>query len=250
VVDRVTGEATFTDIDALKGVEISDTSLHPDAEALLLSTGGVAPESWRLSQVTESLRYPVELISRGSPSAASAIYISSPQEMAWLKRLIYALPETALEEYTMAVTDLGCVVVHRQGVEFLPIGTQLREAFPNVFIPIGSKFSPPLSYKHLQSHLGLKPDRCYFMPRGLTPAFSLGETDLRPVAQHLLAEIDMSEATTLHPEPLALHQAVELVNEDIGFFALWGHNLGAVTLGEGSVNQPLQALPAPDPGPE
>lgn len=247
-VDHVAGDAVFTDIEALKHVDVKDPALRPDREAALLADGAQPPPGWTAQAVTDALHYPVHLIRRATaPSAAAAVYIESAQQMAWLKRLVYALPESALEAYQMAVTDRGCVVVNRQGVEFVPIGLQLREVFPNVFVPNALQFSPPLSYDQLQRHLGLRAGHCYFMPLGLTQAFSLDERALRPIAQHLLADVDLAEATAVHAEPLALNDAIELVNKDVGYFALWGHNLRGTRLDDApTVTQPLPALPPPE----
>jgi hypothetical protein len=246
-VDRVAGEAVFTDVEALKHVDLKDPSLRPEVEASLLSGGAPAPPGWSAKEVEDALHYPVHLIRRATAaSAAAAVFIQSAQEMAWLKRLVYALPETALENYQMAVTDQGCVVVNRAGVEFVPIGMQLREVFPNVFIPNALQFSPPLSYDQLQKHLGLHTGYCYFMPSGATQAFSLEERSLRPIAQYLLADVDLTQATPTHAEPLALSDAIELVNQDVGYFALWGHNLRGTELSDApTVTQPLPALPPP-----
>lgn len=251
-VDRVAGEAVFTDIEALKHVDVKDPSLRPEAEAQLLQGNVKPPTGWSAQDVTDALHYPVHLIRRSTaPSAAAAVYIQTAQQMGWFKRLVYALPESALERYQMAVTDKGCVVVNRAGVELIPIGMQLREVFPNVFIPNAQQFSPPLSYEQLQKHLGLRPSNCYFMPAGLTQAFSLDERALQPIAQYLLADVDLSEATPAHTEPLALADAIEMVNEDLGYFALWGHNLRGVALEKGGATstQPLPALPPPSEEP-
>ncbi len=246
-VDRVSGEAVFTDVEALKHVDLKDPSLRPEVEAALLSDGAPPPAGWSAEAVRDALHYPVHLIRRTTaPSAAAAVYIQSAQEMGWFKRLVYALPESALETYQMAVTNRGCVVVNRDGVEFIPIGLQLREVFPNVFLPNALQFSPPLSYDQLQQHLGLRSGHCYFMPAGTTQAFSLEERAMRPIAQYLLADVDLAEATPTHAEPLALSDAVELVNRDVGYFALWGHNLRGTALSDGpKVTQPMPALPPP-----
>lgn len=245
-VDVVDGEATFVDIESLKGVELQDPSLHPQREAQLLKQGAPPPEGWSLQQVKESLHYPVHLIQTTSgQSGVSALYLRSPQEMAWLKRLVYALPATALESYKMALTDMGCVILNRQGVEMIPIGMPLREVYTRVFIPQNTQFSPPLSYEQLQLHLGLRPGRCYFMPRGLAQAFSVTEDALQPLARYLLADVSLSPAQDQAAAPMDLNDAVEMVNQDIGYFALWGHNLRSASLGDkpAAPTQPMQALP-------
>lgn len=251
VVDRIEGEAVFVDIEKLKDVDVQDAALKPEQEAELLRTGGRSPEGWTTQQVSESLHYPVHLIERDAAAeGATAVYLQTPQEMAWLKKLIYTLPETALENYRMALTDQGCVVLNREGVEMVPIGMQLREVFTNVFIPRNAQFSPPLGYEQLQRHLGLKAGYVYLMPSGLTKAFALDEGYLQPLARYLLAEVDLSQISSAGAERLGMSEAVKMVNRDIGYFALWGHNLRRIDLvdeqGGGSApTQPMQALPAP-----
>ncbi len=249
-VDRVAGDAIFVDIEHLKAIDVQDPSLKPEHEAQILTRGGRAPQGWSAQQVSEALHYPVHLIHRQTiTEGASAVFINSPQEMGWLKRLVYALPETALESYKMALTDKGCLILNRQGVELVPIGMQLREVFTNVFIPREASFSPPLGHEQLKQHLGLRDGFVVVMPQGLSRAFEVAETALHPLARYLLAEVDLSAAQTRAAAPMAMAEAVELVNRDLGYFALWGHNLRKVDLKSevGGPTQPMKAVPPPGP---
>ncbi len=234
-VDRVQGEPTFVDIANLKSLDVQDPALRPEVEATLIGEGGRVPRGWSPAQVHDALHYPVELIQRpGAGTGVAAVYLQTPQEMAWLKRLIYALPQTALEAYQMALTDRGVLVVNRQGVELIPIGMRLWEVFSGVLIPQGTHFSPPIGFDQLQRHLGLKPGHLYVMPHGAGGAFAVPEALLRPVARYLLADIDFSPIQEQRPaEPLELAQAVQLINQDVNYFALWEHNVRSVKLGGG-----------------
>ena len=246
VVDRIDGEAVFVDIENLKSVDVQDPALKPEREAQLLSKGAAPPQGWSVQQVRDMLHYPVHLIRRRAQTeGASAIYLSTPGEMAWLKRLVYAMPETALENYLMALTDHGCLILNREGVELIPIGLQMREVFTNVFIPRDTQFSPPLGYEQLQRHLGLKGGFVYVMPEGLSQAFAIDENHLQPLARYLLAEVSVEMAHGKSADPMAMKESVQLVNRDMGYFALWGHNLRKIELGGegGAPTQPMRALP-------
>jgi len=252
--DQVVGEPVFVDIDNLKAVELEDDALRPDLEAVVIGQGGRKPVGWTSDQVAEALHYPVHLMHRpGLQAGVVGLFIQSATEMAWLKRIIYALPQTALEDYRMAVTDQGCLVVNRLGVELIPIGMQLREIFNGVFIPANTQFSPPIGYDQLQRHLKLKPNHLYFLPAGLQQAFAVPEGLFRPVANYLLADAEFVAVTDRAPtERMELAEAVEMVNRDIGYFALWGHNLRGVDLDvDGSKpTQPMAALPPGEPSSE
>jgi hypothetical protein len=250
VVDQVEGEAIFVDIESLKGVEVQDPALRPDREARLLREGGQPPQGWSAQQLREVLRYPVNLIRKGqSAELATALFLKTGQEMGWLKRLVYALPSAALDQHRMAVTDHGCVIVNRQGVDAIPLGLKLREVFAGVFVPWDAHFSPPLSREQLQAHWGLEAGRCYFLPQGLSGAFWVAEDALQPLARHLLAEVALDEAVVAEAKPMGVREAVELINEDVGYFALWGHNWrGASLEGAGAPTQPMRALPPADGG--
>jgi hypothetical protein len=246
-VDMVEGEPVFVDIEALKGVDLQDPALRPEREAQLLQRGQIPPQGWSMERVQEILHYPVHMIPRPSaPDGAVALFLHTAQELAWLKRLVYAMPATALESYRMALTDHGCVILNRQGIELIPIGLRLREVFNRVFIPEDKQLSPPLSYEQLQVHLGLKGGRAYLMPHGLQRAFWVEEGALRPLASYLLAEVDVSAASARGASPLDLAEGVEMVNEALGYFALWGHNLRAGALAVEGATQPMRALPPVD----
>ncbi|MEO1270405.1 MAG: hypothetical protein AAFX99_20150, partial [Myxococcota bacterium] len=250
-VDQVEGEPQFVDINHLKGLELQDPMLTPQREAQLLTQGTQPPKGWTTEQVRQALHYPVHLIHRPDlRNNVSALFIATPQEMLWLKRLIYMMPQTALESYQMAVTNHGCLVLNRKGVELLPVGMQMREVFTNVFIPADTLFSPPIGYDQLQRHLGLEGSKVYFMPRGIQQAFFVDETAFKPVARYLLADIELRETEDKAPEPLSMKEGVEMVNRDIGYFALWGHNLRRVNLNdELGPTQPMRALPPAQPPP-
>ena len=248
-VDQVEGEPQFVDINHLKGLELQDPTLTPRREAQLMSQGAPPPPGWTAQQVREALHYPVHLIHRPDlRNSVSALFISTPQEMLWLKRLIYMMPQTALEAYQMAVTDQGCLVLNRKGVELLPIGMQLREVFNNVFIPADTLFSPPIGVDQLQRHLGLQAGKVYFMPRGLQQAFFVDEAGFKPMARYLLADVALREVADKAPEPMSMKEGVEMVNRDVGYFALWGHNLRRVNMhDEVGPTQPMRALPPAGP---
>ena len=246
-VDLVEGEPLFVDTSHLKGVDLQDPLLSPQREALLLQRGGQLPSTWTSALIKEVIHYPVHLIHRHDANAnISAVFINNPEELRWLKRLVYLMPESALEDYQMALTDQGCLILNRAGIELIPIGLQLCEVFNNVFIPINMCFSPPVGYDQLKRHLNLAPNKLYLMPAGLQQAFSLDKAALMPIARFLLADVDIVATSSKTPAPLPMQDAVEMVNRDIGYFALWGHNLRNIKLEATDSNPPLPALPPAD----
>lgn len=244
--DEVEGQPTFVDIDHLKSVDLTDRSLRPDREAAVLEEGMVPPTGWTSQQVDEALHYPVHLIRRASVGqGATMVYIATRIEIAWLKRLIYTLPETALEDYRMAVTNAGCIIINREGVELLPLGLRMREVFSDVFIPEGTTLSPPVGFEQLQRHLGLRSGYVTLMPKDFAHAFTVSEAHFRPIARYLLADVDFSDLHSTASAPLDVSEAVELVNRDVGYFALWGHNVTRIRTAEAVTDptQPMKALP-------
>src|SRR5262249_9654113 len=59
-----------------------------------------------------------------------------------LKKLIYALPPVLLRGRPVAVPEPGFLLLAREGVDVVPLGTLLSELAPGLLVPIGMDLIP------------------------------------------------------------------------------------------------------------
>jgi len=201
---------------APKGGLVQDLSGQPDA-------------TMQGQPVGEALIYRVDLVPTPAMlmSPVTAALIESPRELAWLKRIVFSLPRTALETYKAAFTNRGALIVNDKGIELMPLGIPLKEAFPKVYIPSHMRFSPPLSQDNMTQMLGIQPGRLYILPHGMAHAFEVEEGMLRSLDTYLLADLEVEpiEVTSALATSPVSAAGQPLESQPIGRFALWRQNI-------------------------
>lgn len=138
----------------------------------------------------------------------------------WVKRLVYALPQSSLRGHRVAVTDHGIVVIASGDIDIIPLGQPLAELSPGLLVPLGMDLVPRVAPDVLARTLGHGAGLLTIFPHRGNP-FQVAETDLAPLERRSLAKIEVDRS-------LAADVAIEepgdptVVNDPVGRFALWG----------------------------
>ena len=199
-VDVIAGPVEFVNAEHLTDVK------------LLVRT---APEASRERPAAPSAAAPVAIDLRLVPTLMPPRRIVgtlvSWDEAPRLKKLVYALPPAMLRGHQVAVLDRGVLLVARDGVDVVPLGTLLGELAPGMLIPVGMDLVPRVAPDVLAQALG----------HGGGP-FQVGEDALAPLERRMLArlEVPASEPRDVASAP-APDRGPEVVNDPVGRFALW-----------------------------
>jgi hypothetical protein len=185
----------------------------PDARA-----SAVAPRS--RPELSLTLRLEASGRSTGPTVAALVPW----NRVAWLQRLCYALPTSALRSYRVAPLERGVLVRAGDVLEGIPFGTLFELAAPDVLVPVGTRLVPAVSPALLVERLGATGGATVVFPenRGApfrVPAEALVALELRVVGA-LTPPPAETRAGTAPQEPLA--DPVEIENRPMGPMPLWG----------------------------
>lgn len=227
-VDLIDGDAlTFVDLGDLRAQRFR----VPVAEQIQ-KTGdliGTPDAIYRGQPLGAAVEYKVQLvhIPEGGTEHITGVLIQEPREIAWLKRIVFSLPQAALESYRAAFTDHGVLVINPNGVELVPLGLPLKEVFPNVYLRAGMRFAPPIGFEHLARALAMTRGNLYVLPHGIEAPLEIPEPVVKPLVRYLLAEVDIARALDLAPASLEndRERGIPLKSSDAGLFALWAQNL-------------------------
>jgi len=171
----------------------------------------------------------LRLLPAAVPPTAVAATIVPGSQLAWLKKLVYALPGALLSAYRVAITPDAAVLLCAQGVDGIPLGTFMEALSPNLFVARGYRFFPAVAPDVLFAHIGGNAQNLYFFLPGQGTPFYVPAEAFVPLERRALASIAVDEAPVAPvPPPLG---APELVNEPVGSFSLWTHRLGDPTAG-------------------
>jgi len=242
-VDRIGADGVqFVSTDSLKAQRFR-ASVAPLIEQTQQLSG--APDQvFKGHAVHDALEYRVSIVRVPEAVAHNVVgmFLMEPKELLWLKRVVFNMPRTALADYQAAYTDQGVLLYNPKGIEWVPFGVPLYTVFPNVFMPLGSRFAPPIEEAHLAELVGAPPNSLVVFPAGIEHPVCIPKAFLRPVAKSLLADIDLSLAQDLSPATTpGAERGIELKSQPVGRLALWSQNLFKPTL-----TRPMKALPNKD----
>lgn len=134
------------------------------------------------------LRVAVRLTPDAGPLPPTAALLLDAQEFAWLRRLLFHLPDEAFAGYRLCVGESGAVLLGEAlPLEALPFGIPLRRFQDTaLFLPLRARFTPALSWPLLAQALALQAGQYTF----LTPEarLDLPQTAFAPLSQALVAE--------------------------------------------------------------
>ena len=159
----------------------------------------------------------------GGPGRAVAALIPWTQA-AWLQRLVYALPPSALRVYRVALLKRGILIRSAEGLEGMPFGTLLQLGAPEVLIPLGTRLVPAVSQAILSERLGAVGGAMVLFPGlGTAPLRILAEA-IVPFERRLLAELEPAVANleALGQRERPVEEPVVIENEPLGPMPLWG----------------------------
>ena len=137
-----------------------------------------------------------------------------------LKRILFGLPPLSLRGHRVAVTDRGVLVLGSANLDVIPMGQFLCELTPGLLIPFGMDAVPRVSPEVLARALGHGPGVVTVL--GIDgPPFQISESTFAPLERRSLARLDVEPATVQNvgAEPPV---GVQIVNDAVGRFALWG----------------------------
>jgi hypothetical protein len=145
------------------------------------------------------------------------------ERAAWVKRLVYVMPQTALRGHRVAVTDRGILMVADSEIDVIPLGQLLAELAPGLLVPLGMDLVPRVAPDVLARTLGHGAGVLTVFPHDGAP-FQVNEAALVPLERRALARIEVERSTHIDAmvEPLA---DPSVVNDPVGRFALWGFPL-------------------------
>lgn len=149
---------------------------------------------------------------RAAPGATATWVPAAELEL--LRRMLYVLGRSALEETTLALTSEGALVRSR-GPSALPIGVPLRALGDAVLVPVGFDVTPSTSPRALAAALEVAPGDVVLMrPEGaaLFPRDAFVAADVALVAGPTWAPLT---SMRVDPASVALTE-VTLVNDDVG----------------------------------
>jgi hypothetical protein len=214
-LEIVRGPIAFSAADNLLPVRVS----APPPVSAAVSREGLPP-----------IEIPIRLVPTLAPPRRVVASLIDWSEAARLKQLVYVLPPPVLRGHEIALTDRGLLLVCREGVDVLPLGSMLAEAAPGLFIPLGMDVTPRVptevlsaAIEHQLSGKAAAPGetRITVFPHDGAPFF-VARSDFHPLERRTLARIRVPAAAPI-VEPIAPGDAgARIVNDAVGRFALWG----------------------------
>jgi hypothetical protein len=150
-------------------------------------------------------------------------------QAAWLRRLCYTLPATALRGYRLAVLDRGLLVISGGVLDGIPFGILLDLAAPNLLVPLGARLRPAVSPQILVERTGAVGGAMVVFPALGEPPFRVPADAIEPFERRTLADANLGEAARRRPTqpasgetPLSPPEPVEIENDRLGPMPLWG----------------------------
>jgi hypothetical protein len=158
---------------------------------------------------------------------------------AWLRRLCYTLPATALRGYRLAVLDRGILMISGSVLDGIPFGTLLDFAAPDLLVPLGARLRPAVSPQILAERTGATGGAMVVFPQLGEAPFRVPADAIEPFERRTLADADLTSDAgvaairkravdpvdtaggegTAAPAPL---EPVEIENDSLGPMPLWG----------------------------
>ncbi len=178
-----------------------------------------------------------EAVPAGRPDLAVALRLEQAGEarppvatlipwgkVAWLQRLVYALPPTALRAYRVVLLKRGVLVRAADVLDGIPFGTLYQLGAPEVLVPLGTQIRPAASPQVLAERLGATGGAMVLFPELNVPPVRILPEAISPFDRRLLAEIEpalanLESAGRREREP---DEPVEIENEPLGPMPLWG----------------------------
>jgi hypothetical protein len=162
------------------------------------------------------------------------------QEAGRLKKLIYLLPPAVLSGYQLCATATHLYLYCDKGIDYVPLGDMFWEFAPGVMVPQGCSLLPRVHPDVLLDHLGGRgKNQLFFFPRDGSGPLSFSRQSFAPLGRAALAEVELEAPQNQTLPRDADHAALEIVNDPLGAFPLWGFT----AIAPGANRQMAEALP-------
>jgi hypothetical protein len=179
--------------------------------------------------VSEPLEVPLVLaFAPQGPPRPRAVLVPWAQAP-WLRRLLFALPSSALRTYRVAFVEAGVLLLAGERLEGVPFGTLLEELIPGVLVPVGARLRPALSPELLAERLGVSDGALCVFPGPDSAPFRVAREIFEVLERRVLARSDIPWAITVPPQRALLpppappaEEAPEIENDSLGVLPLWG----------------------------
>jgi len=171
-----------------------------------------------------SLSVPLRLESAADASRRAVATLVPWSRAAWLKRLCYALPPTALRGYRVALLERGILVISPGALDGFPFGQLLDFAAPGVLVPVGMRVRPAISPPLLAEELGARDGAVAVILGGGEPPFFVAADQIEALERRVLASVDVqrervrAQAKSAPPPD----RPIDLQNDAVGPMPLWG----------------------------
>ena len=214
--------------------ELSPEPQFVDARALVNFQASPGPTGSRLAAAApEAVAAPLRLVSsarRRFPVAALRIPLAA--DGAKLRQLLYVLPQAVLTSCQVCFDEQHAYLLGPAGTDYIPLGEGFWQIAPGVMVPLGYTLLPSVDPQVLLAHLGSDGSEVYFFTPGRSGPLKIAREVFRPLGRHSLAPIEAERVRALAGAARPTPEDVELVNDELGAFPLWGFE-GAEE-GEGS----------------
>jgi len=129
---------------------------------------------------------------RGSAECVLVPRARLPELMA----LVHLMPQALWFGSEIALAEPFTIVLSPQGIRALPLGQALTMVHPRVFVPVGMRFSPPLSDELMGDHFSLSGnDHVIFFPLPEEgPPFAISRSNFVPLSRAAVHPEDMAAA--------------------------------------------------------
>jgi hypothetical protein len=205
-VDVIDGPIELTDVEHLTKIDVALERATPASDARFAAPAAIGVEL----KLAATMAAPRRVVGALVPLA----------QVAWVKRLVYALPQASLRGQRVAVTDRGVLVLAGAGADVLPLGHPLVELAAGLLVPHGMELVPRVAPDVLARSLGHAAGLVTVFPLEGTP-FQVAEDALVALERRALAAIEVARAeVTTEPPSEAAPPTIE--NDPVGRFALWG----------------------------
>ncbi len=205
----------WTPIETLSSIDLRDPGLVP-----MYSDAGPID---RTAGARITVAVPARLAPSSAPWTKVVATIVPPRQIDWLRKLVYALPPSALQDFQAFLAPDRVVLWNPKGIDAIPLGTFYTAIGSDLFVPAGWTLIPHVDSAVLRRALGDETGMFYF--------FEIGEADGRPFAVRQSSFVPLSHRSVL---PLASQTLVavdapaaepappEVLHGPVGTFPLWG----------------------------
>ncbi len=145
-------------------------------------------------------------------------------QAAWLQRLVYALPPSALRAYRVVLLKRGLLVRAAEVLDGLPFGTLYQLGAPEVLVPLGMQIRPAASPELLAERLGASDGAMVLFPDRSSPPVRILREAIVPLDRRVLVEIEpaLANLETAGRSEREAEAPIEIENEPLGPMPLWG----------------------------